>query len=281
MLGHCRLTNIPAEYSIRDLFTKLRAIHKTVVCNMNKTIMKKTKKILNWVFGGISLAYILIIIFPSFLFANTLEYKSFSVHYHSNDINTEQLKLVLDESEKLLMNTELFKTKINQDVFICNSFNEFTFFALLSRKAFAVNYPITQNIFLSKSSISENFILRNGNKNNKRTLSGVIAHETIHSLLENKLGTLKYKLLPSWKNEGYCDFIANESSFNEQKGLQDICDDKENSGTPSFKYFKYRILTQYLFKERKISIEEFLNNDFELDKVNQNLKKKYCTQHGI
>jgi hypothetical protein len=37
LLGHCRLTNIPAEYSIRDIFAKLvtetrdEIIHKHVV----------------------------------------------------------------------------------------------------------------------------------------------------------------------------------------------------------------------------------------------------------
>lgn len=241
--------------------------------------MKKSKKILNWLFGGISLTYVLIVISPQVLFANKLEYKSFSVYYHSDEINTEKLKSVLDKSEKLLQNTELFKNEINQDIFICNSFNEFTFFALLSRKAFAVNYPITQNIFLSKSSISENFIFRNGEENNKRTLSGAIAHETTHSLLENKLGTLKYKLLPSWKNEGYCDFVANESSYNEQNGLKDICNNKENSDVPSFKYFKYRLITKYLFEEEKISIEKYLNEDFNFEQTNEDMKQKFCTQH--
>jgi len=243
--------------------------------------MKKTKKMFNWLLGGISFSYFLAIVFPSFLFANKLEYKSFSVHYHSNDINTEELKLVLDKSESLLYNTELFKKGISQDIFICNGYSEFTFFALMSRKAFAVNYPIFQNIFISKSSVLQNYILRNGKENNKRTLSGVIAHETVHSLLENKLGLLKYKLLPSWKNEGYCDFIANESSFNEQKGLTNICNDEVNLESASFKYFKYRKITQYLFEERKITLEKFLNDDFEMDEINKNLKKKYCTQQSI
>lgn len=243
--------------------------------------MKKTKKTLNWFLGGISLTYILILIFPSFLFANNLEYKNFTVHYHSNEINLEQLKSVLDNSENLLKSSELFNPEINQDIFLCNNFNEFTFFALFSRKAFAVNYPLTQNIFLSKSSISKNSISRNDKENNERTLSGVIAHEATHSLLENKLGTLKYKLLPNWKNEGYCDFVANESSFDEQKGLQDICSDKDNSNNPSFKYFEYKTITKYLFDERKISIDKFLNNDFELEEIKLNLKKKYCTQQSI
>ena len=86
----------------------------------------------------------------------------------------------------------------------------------------------------------------------------------INSLLENKLGLLKYKLLPSWKNEGYCDFIANESSFNKQKGVKEICNDTKNTDSPSFKYFKYRMITEYLFEERKVTLEKFLDEDFDL-----------------
>ena len=240
--------------------------------------MKKTKKIFNLIFKGLILSYILLICFPHLLFANKLDYKNFSVYYHSNDINTEELKLVLDQSENLLKKTELFKKWISQDIFICNGYSEFTFFALLSRKAFAVNYPISQNIFITKSSISQNYILRNGKENNKRTLSGVITHETVHSLLENKLGLLKYRLLPSWKNEGYCDFIANESSFNKQKGVKKICNDTKNTDIPSFKYFKYRMITEYLFEERKVTLEKFVDEDFDLENLNHILKKKYCTQ---
>ena len=119
--------------------------------------MTKTKKIFNWILKGLILSYILLICFPHLLFANKLDYKNFSVYYHSNDINTEELKLVLDQSENLLKKTELFKKGISQDIFICNGYSEFTFFALLSRKAFAVNYPISQNVFISKSSISQNY----------------------------------------------------------------------------------------------------------------------------
>ena len=240
--------------------------------------MIRTKKIFNWVFKVLILSYILLICFPHLLFANKLDYKSFSVYYHSNDISTEALKLVLDKSENLLKKSELFQKGTSQDIFICNGYSEFTFFALLSRKAFAVNYPISQNIFITKSSISQNYILRNGKENKKRTLSGVIAHETVHSLLENKLGLLKYKLLPSWKNEGYCDFIANESSFNKQKGVKEICNDTKNTDIPSFKYFKYRMITEYLFEERKVTLEKFLDEDFDLENLNNILKKKYFTQ---
>lgn len=238
--------------------------------------MKIKEKIVPWCIIGIFLIYVLTLIFPYYLFANKLEYKNFSIYYHSNDINTEDLKLVLDQSEKLLKTSDLFVEGKKQKIFICSSFSEFAFFAHILYKSFALNYFITQNVFLSKSSISQNSILRNAEENNKRTLSGVIAHETTHSLLENELGIFWYKLLPSWKNEGYCDFIANESSFDQQKGLRNICTN-ENSGTASFEYFKYRIITSYLFEEKKQSVREFLENDFDLNELNKNIKTKYCT----
>ena len=64
--------------------------------------MKKKKKLLNWLLGGISLTYLVIILFPSFLFANNFDYKNFTIYYHSDEINLEQLKSILDKSENLL-----------------------------------------------------------------------------------------------------------------------------------------------------------------------------------
>ena len=47
------------------------------------------------------------LVFPSFLFANNLKYKSFNVFYHSSEINVEKLKSVLDKSQNLLNTNKL------------------------------------------------------------------------------------------------------------------------------------------------------------------------------
>ena len=36
--------------------------------------------------------------------------------------------------------------------------------------------------------------------------------------------------------------------------------------------------TEYLFEERKVTLEKFLDEDFDLENINNNLKKKYCAQ---
>ncbi len=213
--------------------------------------------------------------FPQILFAHKIEYKCFTVYYHSNTTNAEALYAVLDKSEQLLKTSALFDASHNQKLFLCSGFPEFAFFAPLSRKAFAVNYLLTQHIFLAKSSVSANRSTRNGNENNERTLSSVIAHETVHSLLENKLGLLKYKLLPKWKDEGYSDFIANESSYDIQKGLINICSSKKPSSA-SFNYFKYRLYIKYLLEEEQLTLDQVLNNEFDLAVMEEKLKDKYC-----
>lgn len=240
--------------------------------------MKNIKKVVKGSLTALIGIYILLILFPQFLYANKLEYRNFEVYYH-NRIDESKLKLVLDLSEELLLESRLYnKNRAAQKVFITDNYNEFSFFALLSRKAFAVNYPVIQNIFLTQSDITKNSITSNNDSNNKRSLSGVIAHETIHSLLENKLGVVKFKLLPKWKVEGYADFIAKESSFSTENGLKLICNNDENISSRSYKYFEYRIFTQYLLERRNTELKEFLKNEFELENLKQEVIENYCSQ---
>jgi len=240
--------------------------------------MKKTKKISYYLVSGLGLLYLALIFFPNFLFANTFEYKNFKVHYHSEELDTQKLTSILDKSLSLLEGSELFEPQSEQEVFLCSSFGEFTLFAPLARKSFAVNYPLAQHIFLSKSDIANNRIERNGDTYNTRILSSVIAHETVHSLLENRLGFLKYKLLPSWKNEGYSDFIAQETSYDANVGLQELCQGVEPSNSPSFKYFEYKTMTQHLFADQKISMDNFLNEDFNLETLRKSFKGIHCQE---
>jgi hypothetical protein len=41
----------------------------------------------------------------------------------------------------------------------------------------------------------------------------VIAHETTHILVADRLGEWRAFMLPGWKREGYADYVARESSL--------------------------------------------------------------------
>jgi hypothetical protein len=48
-----------------------------------------------------------------------------------------------------------------------------------------------------------------------RTLSGVIAHEATHLMVNRRIGPVAAQLLPAWKREGLADVVARETSLSD------------------------------------------------------------------
>lgn len=214
----------------------------------------------------IALLYLAAVFFPEALFSRKVQQGSFTVYYHAGLKDTTGLKAVLSRSIKLLQKSPFYDKTAEQKVFICRGYGEFTFFNPFASTAFAVNYPVTQNIFVAKANIATDSIYRNGRENNRRTLSGVLAHETVHSLLEQHLGYIGYKTLPVWKNEGYCDYIANESSFDEKQGMELLC--KGNAAlSPSAQYFLYRMYVTHLIDSNGVTHQGLFSNNYHIGKV--------------
>ena len=66
----------------------------------------------------------------------------------------------------------------------------------------------------------------------------VLAHESMHQIMAGKLGLLTYIRLPTWKNEGYCEYIAERPSFNIDQGVKLVRNGKVD-GPPAFRYLTY------------------------------------------
>ncbi len=212
------------------------------------------------------------VFFPEFIFRHKAQYRRFTVYYHSA-IDTTGLESVIAKSASLLQASPLDDRK-EQKVFLCGSYREFTFFNPLSSSAFAVNYPVTQNIFVAKAAIAVDKTSRKGSAT-QRSLSAVIAHETVHSLLERHLGYIDYKMLPVWKNEGYCDYIARESSLSEAEGSQMLCSG-EAPKSPSHQYFLYRKWVSYLIDVKKVSHGAVLTRDYDSKETSVAARAAFC-----
>ena len=203
------------------------------------------------------LSYIGLFFSPQVLFSKKTIYKSFVIYSH--DPLDQRINAILDSAESLLSKSEFYnKTNFSQSVFLCNGYKEFMVWAFLSRKAFAINQDFTNNIFIAKADISTNTAKRNAEEYNTRSLSGVIAHETTHTLLRKYF---KYKSLSRWEQEGYCDFIAHESSFPTTAGINDLCYDLSES-SKSFDYFKYRLYVDYLMNDEHLTFKQIAEKDF-------------------
>lgn len=219
-----------------------------------------------------ALLYAGAVFFPEFIFRYKAQYGRFTVYYHSGT-DTTGIATVIAKSNSLLQASPLNDIK-EQKVFLCRSYKEFTFFNPFSPSAFAVNYPVTQNIFVAGANIPKDRTSRRGS-GNQRTLSAVVAHETVHSLLERHLGYIRYKMLPIWKNEGYCDYIARESSLPEAEGKEMLCSDKPPE-SPSQQYFLYRKWVGYLIDVKKVSHDAVLTQEFDSEKTGAAAREAFC-----
>jgi hypothetical protein len=105
----------------------------------------------------------------------------------------------LDGIEKVLVQTvknvsasEINNQTITHNIYLCNNYKVYTFFAPFTRKAFACNYPLFHSIFVANCNIAENEGYKNDVKDTRtRNLGEILAHEATHSLLENKFGFWK------------------------------------------------------------------------------------------
>ena len=96
-----------------------------------------------------------------------------------------------------------------------------------------------------------------------------------HTLIKTALGFVKYLFLATWKNEGYADFIAKETSFKFIIGMYFICNSQTPS-SPSFEYFKYRLYIDYLINTKKLSFSKIANSKFNLPELDKQIQIKYC-----
>lgn len=179
--------------------------------------------------------------------------------YSDHVCPSEDVQKMLLRVDSLIYASALFSEPQKRvKVYLTDSYDVYSFYALNARKGFGAYN--SSGIFIAPSSLPADSVWIKDGPYKRRRLSGVVAHELTHSYLRERLGLISYKfLLPEWKNEGLADYVADESSFPMDKGLAALQDGKEED-SPSFHYFKYRMITAYVLREKRMTLSEFLSD---------------------
>ena len=202
--------------------------------------------------------YLLLQLFPQVLFPYHLQRGPFLL-YSRTPLPAETSAL-MDRAAARLQTSELYHGGIQQQLFLCNSFPLYTLFAPLSRQAFAGNLP-SGKVFVANADVAADRVTRDGAEYAARSFSGVIAHETTHSLVRDRLGWFRYYLQrpPDWKNEGYPEVVAGDTSMPYNEGIGKILAGSDDP-TPAFRYFKGYMMTRYLLEARHLSFDEMVRS---------------------
>ena len=227
-------------------------------------------RIVNYVLVAFLVIYAGLVVFPGFLFGHTLKYKNF--HIQSSQPIDETMHRVLDDTYMKLSLSEIYDSTVTHDIYLCNSFSLYTLLAPLSRKAFACNYPLFNNIFIAKVDLQKNEAYKNDPDDSyTREISALIAHEITHTFIEKRIGFWKFRTLSPWKNEGYSEFVG-LGKRNLSEDDHEFLNDHDKKQKPGERYKSYYLAVNQLMGVEQMDFESLIVTERKLDEVLSTIK---------
>jgi hypothetical protein len=114
---------------------------------------------------------------------------------------------------------------------------------------------------INKTDVAADRVMMNRDQRNLRSLSGVIAHEVTHLFIRERYGTLAASMMPIWKNEGYCEYIAGDTTMPFEEGIR-LWRENPNDDA-GYRYIKYEAMVRYLLEKEKVSVDELFIRSFD------------------
>ncbi|WP_338468031.1 hypothetical protein RXV95_05600 [Novosphingobium sp. ZN18A2] len=126
-----------------------------------------------------------------------------------------QLRKVLGRADALVAASPIARMPEGRHVFLTGGGWRWRWLALGTSGAFALTRPLNEAVIMNRSNLAADRIFNGLSIGGTRTLSGVIAHETCHGMERRHFGLTVDARKPAWLREGYCDYVARESSLSD------------------------------------------------------------------
>jgi hypothetical protein len=209
-----------------------------------------------------TLSYVAALAFPEPFFRYHLDYGRFSI-YSTRPIDPA-IRPLLDRANALLSRSEIENRAIRQRIFLCNSPAMFARFSPNMRLATARDY-VFGNAFIAQCDIRANLAWNSAAAwsdaqcayGRTRTLSGTIAHETTHTLAARHRGWLRslVAMPPRWKEEGYADYVAQESPIDMDVATEHLVSGNINM---CMQYFDDRMMVTYMLVGKHLTYDQLI-----------------------
>lgn len=221
-----------------------------------RAAVKKNKpyKIVRYTLLLIAAAFVFLLVYPQVLFAHEVRYKNFTVY--SRQPLDQGIYTLLDKVEAQLSASPINDTSVHPKIFLTNSQRLYSLLSLyIGANSFGKGYPLlpTSNVFINEADVSRDLVFRKAATGSQRSLSGVISHEITHLLIRRKFGYVKNITTPSWKKEGYAEYVAGGSTLDYETGVK-LWKANPSDGT-GYQYFKYYLMVKYVLEQEKLPVE--------------------------
>ena len=82
-----------------------------------------------------------------------------------------------------------------------------------SHDTFAITRPLTRAVVVNTTNPVTGLVRNDPNSDTGREIGGILAHEYCHGMIRRRFGVVATIRFPRWKVEGYCDYVAGESTL--------------------------------------------------------------------
>ena len=166
-----------------------------------------------------------------------------------------QMKGIMAKADALTRASAIYDPDgYSTDIFLSNGGWRWKWLSLGMSGSFAISRQTNNAIVINRSDIARNKVWNGQAIAGERSLSSIIAHERTHGLIQHRYGRFKLLTLPTPKVEGYCDYIAQESSLTleQYEGLMGRGDMH-----PAMPYFEGRQSAIYALETERLTVDEF------------------------
>jgi hypothetical protein len=224
---------------------------------------KRVYKIGSFAAAAVGVSYLLLLVFPQVLFAYSTERGNF--HVYAREPIGDEINSVLEKAEEKLKNSPIYDAEVRRDIYLTGGHGMYALLSHKAYKSFANSVPYINNIFINKTDVAADRVIMNREFSNTRSLSGVIAHETAHLFIRKRYGTITASLMPTWKNEGYCEYIAGDTTITLEEGIRRWRENPQDD--TNYGYIKFQLMVQHLLEREGVSVDELFTRSWDENAV--------------
>ena len=169
---------------------------------------------------------------------------------------------VLQRAAARLRTSPLNDPTLVHRVHLCHARWRLYLLAPSASSSLAQNHSMLNSIVVNGGDVAADRIVSPSPPHASRSLSGVIAHEAVHTLIRQRIGALGTVRLLPWVDEGYCDYVAGESTFDIALARAMIAVGRGDS-SPAFYYARARLLVEQLLDFEAWSVDDVLNREID------------------
>jgi hypothetical protein len=208
--------------------------------------------------------YLLILAFPEPLFAHEYSYGAF--HVFSRTPLDDRVRSPLDEIERRLRQSSLYRPGMVHRVFIAETAGRYAFLNGPYRGAMARNFELNDSIFVPRLDLETGEVVHFDGR--RGPIVWIVGHEVVHSLIRKRVGLVAAWTLPRWKREGYPEYVASTHGMSLEEGVHALDSSlglsiivKSGYSIPR-RYFESEMLWRYLLEVRRLGFEDVIRSRF-------------------